>query len=98
METSHELYAHKMEAQLREWGARLDQLKAKADKASIEAKIEMRKHVDEMATMTETAKKHLADFKASSADSWKDVKQDVENGWAHLTANLEAFWTKVSKD
>ena len=95
METTKELYQHKMEAQMKEWGARLDLLKARADKASADAKIEIHKQVVEMGKLEDAAKKHFEEFKASSVETWNEVKKDVEEKWNSLAASVEATWAKV---
>jgi len=42
----------KMEAQLRQWGAKLDELVAKAEKAGTEMKIDQRKRIDDLKRST----------------------------------------------
>jgi hypothetical protein len=57
---STETYVQKMEAQLKEWSAALDRMKAKADKASAETKLKMQRQIDDLKGAFERAR---ADFK-----------------------------------
>ena len=43
-----EAHVGKMEAELKQWGARLDDLLAKADAAGVEARSDHRKRLDEL--------------------------------------------------
>ena len=70
METNREAHQAKMKAQLDEWSAKLDVLKAKAAKAEADAKIELYKAMDEMHELQASAKQHLDQLASASADRW----------------------------
>jgi flagellar hook-basal body complex protein FliE len=95
METNREAHQAKMKAQLDEWSAKLDVLKAKAAKAEAGAKIELHKAMDEMNALQASAKQHLDQLASASADGWKDVKSGVEEAWTKFGAAVEATWKKV---
>ena len=95
MDTSPESYQKLMESTMKEWGARLDALKAKADKATADAKAELHKQIDEVARLQEAARKHFEDFRASSQASWNDAKKDMEDRWGKLSSAVDAFWAKI---
>jgi len=92
METTRESHQHEMESKMKEWGSRLDGLKAKADKASADAKVDLQKQLAEISKLQDSAKKHYEDFKTSSRTTWKDVQHDVEAKWTTLTSAVDAFW------
>lgn len=91
-----EAHQAKMKAQLDEWSAKLDLLRAKAAEAEAGAKIELHKAMDEMLKLQESAKQHLDRLASASADSWTDVKSSVEDVWTKVSAAVEATWKKVS--
>ena len=95
MDTTRETHQHQMETMMKDWGARLDALKGRADKASADAKIEMHEQVAELGKLQDAAKKHFEDFKASSKDVWNDVKTDVEAQWASLSTSVENLMKKI---
>ena len=96
MDTSKEAYKAKMEAQLKIWSARLDGFKAKAEKASAEAKVELLKHVDELKAFEASAKKHVAEVETAAAESWQKAKGGLEHTWNQLSGSIEAVWAKIS--
>lgn len=53
---SKKAYQDKKETQLREWSARIDLLKAKADKTRAEAKIEYYEKIEKLQVEQETAR------------------------------------------
>ena len=95
METNREAHQAKMKAQLDEWSAKLDVLKAKAAKAELDAKIELYKAMDEMHELQASAKQHPDQLASASADRWKDVKSGVEEAWTKFGATVEATWKRI---
>jgi uncharacterized protein YhaN len=79
-----ESYQQKLQAQLDEWGAEIDKLKAKADKAEADAKLEYYEQIEDMRVKQETAKDKLAELTAASDDAWEDLKAGVEGAWLAL--------------
>ena len=49
-----EAYIEKLEAQLREWSSKIDELQARADKAKADVKLEYEKQIGELRTKQET--------------------------------------------
>ncbi len=96
METTKEDYQKKMEAQLDVWSARLDVLKAKADKASAEAKIELQQQTDKLKELQVSAREHLTKLEGATATAWNDVKADVTDKWNQVSGAVEALWSRVS--
>ena len=95
MGITREMHQDRMENTMKEWGARLDALKARADKASAEVKVEMHKQVEELSKLQDTARTHFEELKTSSKETWKDVKKEVEAKWSSLTASVDSLWEKA---
>ena len=76
----------KMEAQLKHWGAKLDAIVAKAEKAGTQVKIERRKRVDDLKAKYQAAKSSLNELKAAGAGKWAVLKTGVESAWNELEA------------
>jgi Zn-dependent M32 family carboxypeptidase len=96
MLSGREEYRHKMETQMKEWGARLDAQNAKLDKAAVGVKAELKKQVDELQKLQASAKEHFAHFVASSSDQWKNAKAGLEQSWTKISSAVEAAWKKVA--
>lgn len=89
-------YQQKVEAQFNEWGAKLDVLKAKADKASAEAKIELNKKLEGLKDLQGQASNVVDKIKASADDAWTDAKHGIEDSWTKISTAVETAWSKVS--
>jgi len=61
-----EAYRNKLEAQMREWSAKIDLLKARADQAEAEAKIEYNKRIEDLRQKKEALKAKLDDLRNAS--------------------------------
>lgn len=85
-----ESYEKKLQAQLDEWSAEIDQLKAKADKASADAQIEYSRQVEELQARQEEAKRKLAELREAGDGAWEDLKAGAENARDALGSALES--------
>jgi len=74
----------KMEAQLKEWGAKLDALVAKADAAGTDADIDYRKRVDDLKAKYQAAHAKLGELKSASSDKWETFETGLESAWSEF--------------
>lgn len=79
--SNKEVYIKKVEAQLKEWSAQINLLKAKGENLAADAEIDFKKKLDE-------AEKKQAEFSsyldqlANKTDSiWDDIKDEAEEKW-----------------
>lgn len=79
-----EAYEKKLQAQLDEWSADIDKLKAKADSAEANAQLEYYKQIEELRSMQDAAVDKLIELKDASDDSWEDLKAGIESAWDSL--------------
>ena len=87
-------YIDKMEAQLREWGAKIDELKAKADKAKTGAKIEYMKQLDSLKDKRDAEQTKLGEIRAAGEEAWESLKTGVEGAWSELKAAIDGAANK----
>ena len=83
-----ELYQQKLEAQIDEWQAEIDQLKAKTSGASADAQLDLNKQVDQLQSKVDQGKDKLSELAAASDDAWESVKDGVESAWGSLGSAL----------
>lgn len=76
-----ELYQQKKQAQLDEWKAEVDKLKAKASGASADAQLEMNKQIKALETKIEENKAKLSELAKAGEDAWESIKDGVESAW-----------------
>ena len=74
-----EAYEQKLQAQLNEWEAEIDKLRAKANKVETDAQLEYYKQIAELRSMQEAANEQLVELKAASDDAWEDLKASLES-------------------
>ena len=86
-----EAYEKKLQAQLDEWSADIDKLKAKADSAEADVQLEYYKQIEELRSMQETAVDKLIELKDASDDAWEDIKAGIESTWDSLGNALNSF-------
>lgn len=91
-----EAYQQKMEAQLKEWSAKIDLLKAKADKAEAGAKVEYYKQIDELRVKAEAAQTKLQQVKEAGEEAWETFKDGAEKAWAELKKAVESASAKFT--
>ncbi|MDD3618115.1 MAG: coiled coil domain-containing protein [Desulfobulbaceae bacterium] len=82
-------YQKKMEAQLKEWSAKIDVLKAKADKAGAEQKIKYNEMIESLRARQGKVREKLDKLRASSGTAWEEVRGSVEHAWDELKNAVE---------
>ena len=87
---SKEAYREKLEAQMREWSAKIDLLKAKADQAEAEAKIEYSKAIEDLRRRKEALQTKFRELQNASDAAWKDIKAGTERAAADLRDALQS--------
>jgi DNA repair exonuclease SbcCD ATPase subunit len=85
-----EAYEQKLQAQLDDWSAEIDKLKAKADSAEADAQLEYYKEIEELRSMQETASRKLAELKDAGDDAWEDLKAGMDSAWGSLGNALKS--------
>ena len=84
MKDKRKAYEEKLDAQMKEWNAQIDLLKAKADKAKAEAKIEYYKTIEAVQRKQNDAAAKLRELKTAGDDAWEDIKTGAEKAWAEV--------------
>jgi hypothetical protein len=74
----------KIEMRLRQLGARLDRLVAKADATGTEAKVDYRTQIDHVRQKCAAVHDKLRAFLASNGRKWEDFRGGVETAWHDL--------------
>ena len=77
-------YQDKMNARLREWQAKIDALKARADQAEAEQKIQYYEEIESLRTKQQKVQQKLEELRSAGASAWEEVKAGVEAAWTDL--------------
>jgi uncharacterized coiled-coil DUF342 family protein len=84
-----EEYIQKLDAQLREWSAKIDELKAKADKAKGDLRVEYSRQFEAWDAGKDAAQKKLKEIKETSGAAWEELKTGAEKAWHELKISLD---------
>ena len=91
------LYQQKKQAQLDEWKAEVDKLKAKASGASADAQLELNKQIEALESKIEGGKTKLAEIANASEDAWESLKGGVESAWDSIKSAFSDAAAKLKK-
>jgi hypothetical protein len=94
MKDKRKAYEEKLDAQLEEWNAQIALLKAKADKAKADVKIEYYKTIEALQHKQDEAGTKLHELKTAGDEAWEDLKTAAEKAWDEVKT---AFHIAVSK-
>jgi hypothetical protein len=86
MKDKRKAYEEKLEAQFDEWNAQIALLKAKADKAKADVKIEYYKNIEALVHKQKEAGTRLHELKTAGDEAWEDVKIGAEKAWDEVKA------------
>lgn len=77
-------YQERMEAELREWQAKIDVLKAKADKAQADQKLEYEEEIEALREKQEQVRERLEELQDAGEDAWQEVKAGLDAAWEDM--------------
>ncbi|MDD2390285.1 MAG: coiled coil domain-containing protein [Desulfobacterales bacterium] len=86
MKDKRKAYEEKIDAQLKEWNSQIALLKAKAENAKADAKIDYYKAIDALEEKQNKARTKLQELKTSGDEAWEVVKAGAEKVWSEVKA------------
>ena len=95
---SRELYKQKYQAQLHEWSARLDLMKARAEKFTAQSKLDVKPHLDAAQSKLEDAKARLEKISEATDEKWDHVAKDIDHAWTDFKAAVEGAYDAMKND
>jgi uncharacterized coiled-coil DUF342 family protein len=83
-----ERYKQTYQAQLDEWSKEIARLRARADAARADARVEMHKKVDALDKNLQEAITTFAQLAQASDEAWGSVRKGAESAWASMKSSL----------
>ena len=77
-------YEKKLKAQLEEWDADINRLRAKANAARAEARVKYLDEVDKLRDQKKQAQARLDELEEAQEDAWEDMKTGIDAAWKNL--------------
>lgn len=88
MGTTVDRTVSKLQNELELWGAKLNELLAKAEVVSQEATTDARKHLEDATDKLAAARGKLEETKDTGEDKWEEFKTGMERSWRELERAL----------
>lgn len=93
METK-DAYKARIDAQLKEWSAKIAELKAKAEVAEASAKVEYVNQVEALRLKKEKAQAKLDELKKAGDEAWETLKAGVDQAVSDLKNSINSAVSK----
>jgi uncharacterized coiled-coil DUF342 family protein len=77
-------YLQKMADQLKQWDAKIDELKAKADKTKAESREEFLKQIDILRAKKKSVQDKLKQLQEAGDGAWDEMKTGLERSWTEF--------------
>lgn len=81
-----ELFQQKKQAQLDEWKADLDKLKAKVSMANADAQILINEQIKTLENKFDEGKSMLSKLKESAEETYESMKSGIESAWDKIAS------------
>ena len=89
-------YEKKLKAQLDEWQANIDKMRAQAEQASADAQIKYQDQINELRSQRDEMEEKLKELQNSQAAAWNDVKAGADKAWDQMTKAMQDAWKRFS--
>ena len=83
-------YIKKLHARLDEWSAEIDKLRAKADKAEAQSRIEFQNQIENLQHRRQEAEKKASEVREAGEGAWEDLKSGVQGAWDAMEQALKS--------
>ena len=83
-----ELYRQKKQAQLDEWKADVQKLRARVSGRSADAQLKLKKEIAALEGKIDEGRKKLSEIADASEDAWESVEKEMESAWASLKSSV----------
>lgn len=91
-------YIQKMEAQLKEWKAEMDALAARAEQSEADAKIEIKKQVDELRARYDAMREQFEALRVAGGETFDEMKATFESVVNEFTTKFTGMSTAARQE
>jgi hypothetical protein len=88
-------YENSLQAQLAQWKADIDVIKARANRAEVGAKIQYDKTLDSLQQTHEAAGHRLRGLMDASDEGWESLKLGTEKAWTEFRTQFHQWAEKI---
>lgn len=91
------LYQKKQQAQLDEYKAEIEKLKAKASKASADVQLEVNKQIRALEAKLDEGRGKLAELAEATGEAWDELKSGVDSAWQSLKKGVSDAGSRLTR-
>ncbi len=92
-----EQLVNELEKQYETLKPRIKELRAKAERMTADARVEVQDQIDALQQEQEAFEKRLTELRAASGDAWKELSQGTENAWSELKTTFDRAWDRLQQ-
>ena len=89
-----EAYKEKMMAQLKEWGAQINLLEARVEKAGADLKVKHAEEVRDLRAKQQAASEKMKELEKAGDEAWDQVKETADKLWEDLKTGIASTHSK----
>lgn len=94
---NRKLYQRKAKAQLAQWRADFDKLKARASGASADRQLEINRNLKVLERKIEEGRDRLSEISRYSEDSWESASENVRSAWESIKFEANDIIAKLKR-
>jgi uncharacterized coiled-coil DUF342 family protein len=87
-------YVQKLHAKLEEWNAEIDKLKAKADQAEADSRVEYQKQIESLQQKRKDVESKIEEIAEAGEGALEELKSGVQGAWDSMEKALKAARSK----
>ncbi len=88
--TDKQAWEDKLRARMDAWNAEIDRLRAMADEAGADARIEYQRQIDKLHQQQAQVQQQLDAYSKAGEAAWSDVRKGLEEAWEAMEAAMES--------
>jgi chromosome segregation ATPase len=92
--STKQVFQDRLEAQLKEWDAKLDELKAKALAAGSDLRTDYEKQLEVLSAKREALQTKAQDLRKRTEEAWDDLKSGTEKAWDDMREALDRITSR----
>ncbi len=96
MHNQKQAYKQKVDAELREWEAKAELLKAKGNNLMADAKLEFENQLKSLQDNKSEFTAYVDQLTDKADDAWDDVKDEAEDKWNKFASNISNFVSRYT--
>jgi chromosome segregation ATPase len=89
-----DLYKQKLQAELDEWQADVDKMKAKLGGASVGAKLEINQEINQLEGKLGEGRNKLEELSEATEENWENLKASIDETWEGIANSFKDTFGK----